>query len=190
MEEIHHAVSSRERLSALCRTGLMAAVTCILAPMTIPIGPVPISLTNLVVYLSLYLLGWKLATTSILVYLMIGASGLPVFSGFTGGIGKLVGPTGGYLMGFVVIAVVSGMIVDRCSSRVVHFLGLVGGTALCYVMGTAWFCYVTDSTVGSALGLCVFPFIPLDLVKIALAIALGPVIRTGLVKSGLIPTGK
>ena len=80
-------------------TALMAAVTCILAPMSIPIGPVPISLTNLAIYLSLYLLGWKWGTVSYLVYVVIGAVGVPVFSGFTGGLGKLAGPTGGYIAG-------------------------------------------------------------------------------------------
>ena len=75
-------------------TALMTAVTCILAPLSIPIGPVPISFTNLAIYLSLYLLGWKRGTISYLVYLLIGLVGVPVFSGFTGGIGKLAGPTG------------------------------------------------------------------------------------------------
>lgn len=69
-------------------TALMAAVTCILAPLSIPIGPVPISFTNLAIYLSLYLLGWKRGTISYLVYLLIGLVGVPVFSGFTGGIGQ------------------------------------------------------------------------------------------------------
>ena len=75
-------------------TALMAAVTCVLAPLSIPIGPVPISLTNLAIYLSLYLLGWKWGSVSYLVYLLIGMVGVPVFSGFTGGVGKLAGATG------------------------------------------------------------------------------------------------
>ena len=69
-------------------TALMTAVTCILAPLSIPIGPVPISFTNLAIYLSLYLLGWKRGTISYLVYLLIGLVGVPVFSGFTGGLDK------------------------------------------------------------------------------------------------------
>ena len=75
---------------AMAVTALMTAVTCILAPMSIPIGPVPISLTNFAIYLSLYLLDWKKGTLSYFVYLLIGFAGLPVFSGFTGGIGKLL----------------------------------------------------------------------------------------------------
>ena len=80
---------------AITVTALMTAVTCILAPLSIPIGPVPISLTNLAIYISLYLLGWKRGTISYLIYLLIGLVGIPVFSGFTGGPAKLAGPTGG-----------------------------------------------------------------------------------------------
>ena len=81
----------------LAVTGLMTALTCILGPMSLalPFTPVPISLTNFVVFLSVWLLGWRLGTVSYLIYLLLGLAGLPVFSGFTGGAGKLLGPTGG-----------------------------------------------------------------------------------------------
>ena len=95
------AAGQKNKTYALAMTALMAAVTCVLAPMAIPIGPVPISLTNLAIYLSLYLLGWKWGTASYVVYMLIGMVGVPVFSGFTGGLGKLAGPTGGYIIGFV-----------------------------------------------------------------------------------------
>lgn len=85
-------------------TALMTAVTCILAPLSVPIGPVPISFTNLAIYLSLYLLDWKRGTLSYFLYLLIGFAGLPVFSGFTGGVAKLAGPTGGYIVGFIPMA--------------------------------------------------------------------------------------
>ena len=94
---------------AITVTALMTAVTCILAPLSIPIGPVPISLTNLAIYISLYLLGWKRGTISYLIYLLIGLVGIPVFSGFTGGPAKLAGPTGGYIIGFIVMAVIAGL---------------------------------------------------------------------------------
>ena len=93
---------------AITVTALMTAVTCILAPLSIPIGPVPISLTNLAIYISLYLLGWKRGTISYLIYLLIGLVGIPVFSGFTGGPAKLAGPTGGYIIGFIAMAIIAG----------------------------------------------------------------------------------
>ena len=101
---------------AMVTTAFMAAVTCILAPLSIPIGPVPISLTNLAIYLSLYLLNWKRGTISYCLYLLIGLAGLPVFSGFSGGIGKLAGPTGGYIIGFIPMVLHAGRIYSICST--------------------------------------------------------------------------
>lgn len=177
--------SKKGKIYALSRAAVLTAVTCILAPLSIPIGPVPISLTTLVLYLSLYLLGWKLATASLITYLAIGLVGVPVFSGFTGGAGKLLGPTGGYLVGFIPMVLLSGWLIDHTSKRWMQFLALIAGTALCYAFGTAWFCYETKSVLSAALGTCVFPFIPLDLVKIVFAMLLGPVIRKRLEQAGL-----
>lgn len=107
------AVQKKSKIYGLSMTAVMAAVTCVLAPMSIPIGPVPISFTNLAIYLSLYLLGWKRGTVSYLVYVLIGMVGVPVFSGFTGGMGRLLGPTGGYIVGFIPMALIAGAVIDR-----------------------------------------------------------------------------
>ena len=85
MNQTNTVSAPRTKTYEITMTALMAAVTCILAPLSIPIGPVPISFTNLAIYLSLYLLGWKKGTISYLIYLLLGLVGLPVFSGFTGG---------------------------------------------------------------------------------------------------------
>ena len=162
---------------AMCATALMTAVTCILAPLSIPIGPIPISLTNLSIYLSLYLLDWKKGTISCLLYLGIGLAGVPVFSGFTGGIGKLAGPTGGYIIGFLPMAILAGLVIEKCSKRWLQFLGMLGGTVICYSIGTIWYCIQSGIGFLPALSACVFPFIPFDLVKMGIAIAIGPILR-------------
>lgn len=161
----------------MAMTGVMTAVTCILAPFSIPIGPVPISFTNLAIFFALYLLGWKMGTVSCMLYIFIGMIGMPVFSGFSGGLGKLLGPTGGYIIGFIPMAVLSGIIIDHSRSHILHFLGMILGTALCYALGTAWFCVVMDTNVMAALSLCVLGFIPGDFVKIGIAATLGPLLR-------------
>ena len=176
----------KSSLYFLTRTAILTAVLCVLAPLAIPIGPVPVSLATLVIYFSLYLCGWKMGTVSVVVYLMIGMMGLPVFSAFSGGVGKLVGPTGGYIIGYIPMAVLSGLIISRYQNKPVQFLGLAAGTALCYAFGTAWFCYVTSTSLGAALAACVLPFIPGDLVKIVIAMCFGPMIRKKLVKAGLL----
>lgn len=164
------------KTSTLTTTALMTAVLCILAPMSIPTGIVPITFSNLVIYLSLYILGWKAGTVSFLVYLLLGAVGLPVFSSFSGGIGKLIGPTGGYLIGFLPMALVSGLGISKSTRLSVHILAMTVGTAICHVMGTAWLCYVTGMPVADATTLYVIPYIPVDFAKIIIATQLGPVL--------------
>lgn len=156
---------------------LMTAVTCVVAPLSIPIGPVPISLTNFAIYLSLYILDWKKGTISYLLYLLIGLVGLPVFSGFSGGLWKLAGPTGGYIIGFIPMAVIAGIIIDNLKPRWIHFIGMVIGTAICYAFGTVWFCLQSGTPVPAALSICVIPFIPGDLIKMIIAIVIAPKIR-------------
>lgn len=155
---------------------LMTAVTCILGPMAlpIPISPVPISLTNLVIYFSVALLGWKLGTLSYVIYLLLGLVGLPVFSGFSAGVGKLFGPTGGYLFGFIFMAVIAGICFEKFQNKLMIFTGLVAGTAVCYLFGTLWLAHLAGLTFTQALFAGVIPYIPGDLVKIILAILIAP----------------
>ena len=167
----------KNKTYALTATALMTAVTCILAPLSVPIGPVPISLTNFVIFLSLYLLGWKKGTLSLLVYLLLGLAGLPVFSGFAGGISKLAGPTGGYIIGFIPMAIVAGIIIDKSHQRWIQIVAMIIGTAICYAFGTVWFCFQSGYTVAAALAVCVIPFIPADLIKIVIVTIIGPMIR-------------
>lgn len=166
--------------------GVMTAVTCILAPFSLPIGPVPISLTNLAIYFALYVLGVKFGCISYLVYLMIGFIGVPVFSGFTSGPGKLLGPTGGYLIGFLPMALIAGALIDRfISNRLICLLGMIAGTAAAYAFGAVWLAYQANMDWKAALMAGVIPFIPGDLAKMVLAMATGPQIRGQLIRAGL-----
>lgn len=166
---------------------LMTALMCILAPMSIPIGAVPISFTNFVIYIAIYILGTKLGTFSYCLYLLLGLVGLPVFSGYTGGISKLAGPTGGYLIGFIFMAVISGVFLQKAGQRIgLSLLGMVLGTAAAYFFGTVWFIFQTDSTLVYALTVCVFPFLIGDGVKIILASKLGPLLVRALQKARLL----
>lgn len=179
-------VKQKFSVRQLAVIGVMTAVTCILAPFSIPIGPVPISLTNLAIYFSLYVLGMKKGTISYLVYLLIGFIGVPVFSGFTSGPEKLFGPTGGYLIGFIPMAVLAGILIDKfSSSRIISFLGMAAGTVICYGIGTAWLAWQAHLDWKAALFAGVIPFISGDVIKIALAAIAGPEIRKQLIRAGL-----
>jgi biotin transport system substrate-specific component len=165
---------------------VMTAVTCILGPLSLPIGIVPISLTNLAIYFAIYALGGKRGTLSYIVYLFIGLVGLPVFSGFSGGFAKLIGPTGGYLIGFAFMAFISGIFIDKFSSKIyMCFLGMVLGTIVTYILGTAWLAYETKMTFNAALYAGVIPFIPGDLAKMVIASLIGPQIRKRLIAAGI-----
>ncbi|MDE7322037.1 MAG: biotin transporter BioY [Lachnospiraceae bacterium] len=168
--------------------GLMAAITCIAGPLSLPLpfSPVPISLTNLAVYFSVYLLGMKRGTVSYCVYLLLGLVGLPVFSAFTSGPAKLLGPTGGYLIGFVFMALICGWFVDRWDGKPAPcFIGMLVGTVVCYVFGTVWLAYQAKMSFGAALAAGVFPFIAGDIMKIALSLLVGMPVRVRVRKAAL-----
>lgn len=171
--------STKEKLfttKSMVLMALFAAVTCILGPLALPIGPVPISLTNFVIYFSLYILGWKRGTITCLIYLVLGAIGLPVFSGFAGGLGKIAGPTGGYIIGFIFLAIIAGLFIEKTNNIIVKIVGMILATAVDYAFGTAWFCFSTGTGVVAALSLCVFPFIIGDLVKIVVSAIVAPTV--------------
>lgn len=175
----------------LCFMALMAAVTCILAPLSIPIGPIPISLTNLVVYFTVYVIGLKAGTCSYCLYVLLGVVGLPVFSGYVGGPAKIAGPTGGYIVGFVLMALIGGYVIEKTNrNMVLVIIAWIVGTMVDYALGTEWFAYVQHCTVGYALKVCVYPFIVFDLIKIVAATFLGKAVRYALVKAGLLSNDK
>ena len=138
--------------------GVMTAVTCILGPFSIPLpfSPVPISFTNLAIYLAAYVLGMKACTVSYLIYMLLGMVGVPVFSGFTAGVGKLAGPT----------------------------VGMVLGLAICYIFGTVWLAGQLNMTFVAGLGVGVIPYLPGDAVKIIFTALIGPKLRREIYRLG------
>ena len=179
----------RISLRQITLTGLMTAVICILAPfsLTIPVSPVQISLGTLAIYFVLCVLGMKLGTLSVVIYILLGLAGLPVFTGFIGGPGKLFGPTGGYILGYVFMALICGFFVDKWSDKtIMKFLGMVLGTAVLYLFGTVWLAWQASYTFPQALAAGVLPYIPLDTVKLVIALLVGSRLRSRLLKAGLI----
>jgi biotin transport system substrate-specific component len=186
------------KIRGMAYTALMSAVICALAPFQIQVGPVPVTLATFAVYVAAAVLGLKRGLAAVALYIAIGAIGLPVFSGFSGGFPKLLGPTGGYIVGYLPCAAVTGLLADRCSLRNaplarepvngvprktrarsvwIYAAGMAAGTILCYTIGTAWFVYQSGSAWGVAAAVCILPFLPFDAVKIAAASAISPVIR-------------
>lgn len=168
-------------------TALMAAVMCVLGPLSVPIGAVPISLTNLVVCFAVWLLGAKFGTLSVAVYLALGAVGLPVFSGYGAGLAKLAGPTGGYLVGFLPMAFIGGLFIEKSKSNpIISGLGLVLGIAVSYALGTAWFVAQMGCELSYAMAVCVYPFIAFDLAKVVISCVVGVLLRRRLEQAGVL----
>lgn len=178
---------------------LMTALICIFGPLSIPIGAVPISLTNLVIYVAIWILGMKGATISTVLYIIIGLVGLPVFSNGGAGIGKIAGPTGGYILGFILLALIAGLAVDLVCAKfkvnsilqiILVVIAMIIGTIALYALGSIWFMKQLDCSLKYTLTVCVYPFIGLDLLKIALATVLGRSVRYALEKANLMPLNK
>lgn len=154
---------------------LMTAVLCILAPISIPvfISPVPISLGVLAIYLTAYVLSPVDATISVIIFILLGTFGLPVFSGYSGGLSKLVGPTGGYIIGFLFTVYISSLFIHMKKGIIFDVIGMITGLALCYILGTIWFSYQQGKGFIASLLLCVVPFLIGDAIKIIVAVILG-----------------
>lgn len=163
----------------MVRTAVFAALLCAVAPVAIPLGPVPFTLATFVIYMSGGVLGRRRACVAVAVYILLGAFGLPVFSGFSGGFGKLFGPTGGYIIGYLPLAFMSGVFLNGKTSTPWRLaLGMLIGTVVLYAFGTAWFVLQTSTPIAASLSLCVLPFLPVDAAKIAVSAACAPVIRS------------
>ena len=174
----------------LTRAALLAAVMCILAPISIPIGPVPITLGVFAVMLAGTILNWKEAGAAVLVYLLLGVIGLPVFSSGKSGPAVLVGPTGGYLWTFLFMAIIIALFSSkdqgsRVKETVFAVIGCLVALVVCYFFGTIQFMHVANYDLQSALAVCVYPFVAVDVAKAVLASVLGIQIRSRLRKVGI-----
>ena len=176
-----------------------AAVICVLSPFAIP-AAVPVTLATLGVYIAAGCLSAPMSTAAVAVYLAIGALGAPVFSGFSGGVGRLAGPTGGYLVGYLPLAAITSALVslwrryekkpghERAPIAVdlaVRAAAMIAGTVVLYALGTAWFVISQKTTFAAALPTCVLPFLPGDAAKIAAAAIVSRSLTPLLSKAGI-----
>ncbi len=165
-------------LKDITSVALVTSLLCVLGPAMIPIGIIPVSLQTLGVYLAVQLLGGKRGTLAVAVYLLIGFAGLPVFAGFSGGAGKIFGAGGGFLVGFLPLAIISGWFIDHFPKNLLaQFLGMFFALVVLYFFGTAWLLHVTKLPFEKAMRSAVYPFVAVDTVKILLALFFGRSLR-------------
>lgn len=163
----------------ICSIALFTAVIVIMAQISIPMPMgVPMTMQTFAITLAAVVLGAKLSTYSTLIYLLLGAVGVPVLAGFSGGLDKFVGPTGGFLISFPLMAFIIGFGVEhRKAFKGAYVTALIIGTVANYVVGVVMFCILTKSSVMTGITACVVPFIPTAIIKAILASVLGFEIR-------------
>ena len=169
--------NSIHRTRNLVRAAVFAALTAILSQIVLPIGPVPFNLAVLGAYLSGCLLDPVWAFASQMVYLLLGLVGIPVFAGFSSGPSALLGPTGGYIVGYLFLALLTALAFHWGGKWFLLLPCMLGGLAICYLLGTGWFILTTGRSLTESLALCVLPFVLPDLCKGALALAISRPMR-------------
>lgn len=192
MERKAHKAGSASAVRAVVTCGVFAAITAVVSQISLPIGPVPISCSLIAVYLAGLLLPVKTAFVSQLVYLLLGAVGVPVFVGFQSGIARLAGPTGGYLVVFPFVSLIVAAMMLVYDRKLANKSAFVRGSYMaaamllslvaCYVVGTAWYKVYAGTSFVAALSLTALPFIPGDLAKIVLCVVLALALRPRLRK--------
>lgn len=175
MEYIKDTDSNKTR--DIVYMSVFTAMISICSWISIP-ASIPFTLQTMGVFTTVGLLGGKRGTLTILTYILLGAIGVPVFAGFTGGVSVLLGTTGGYIMGFLLSALLMwGIETIMGRNQIVLAFSMIAGLIVCYVFGTAWFMLIYTQHSGviglsTVLGLCVIPFIIPDLIKIGVALFL------------------
>lgn len=177
-------------LKEMILVSMFAALTAIFAQITIPlpISPVPVTLQVLAVCLAAAILGSRLSTLSHLIYIAVGIIGMPVFSGATAGFAQIMGPTGGYIIGFPVSSFITGKIVEKrhLPTLPVTLLAMLSGLIVIYAFGMLHLSLITGVNLKTAFITGVVPFIGMDTVKIILGAAVARSVRTILIKQGLL----
>lgn len=177
--------AKKSNVRCLTYTAIFTALICVLSQLSIPMpAGVPMTLQTLIIPIAGIILGAKWGTISTLIYLLLGAVGIPVFAGGTAGFGVLFGMTGGFLISFPLMALCAGL-GSRKNNKAATAIGLILGAVLNYAIGTIWFVVAAPSDFASAFTACVLPFIPTAIIKIIGAEILGLYLKKVLTKAGL-----
>lgn len=163
--------TGKTAVSDIVYIALFSALIAVFSQIQIPTA-VPFTLQTFGVFITAGILGTRRSILSVLVYILLGLAGVPVFAGFTGGIGILFGMTGGYIIGFLFIALFVGLGIKLFGKKVLSLsISMIVGLLICYAFGTIWFIAITKTSFTAAFGTCVLPYLIFDAVKIAAAVA-------------------
>ncbi len=161
-----------KKIKNITLISLVTATICILAPISIPIGPVPITMATLVIMFVATLFEEKILVTSVFLYIFLGMIGLPVFSNMQGGFFVILSPTGGFIIGYTVFSVIIAKLYSRNNKLYKNFLALFIANIVLYIIGTVYYSIITSNSIYYAFVVCVLPFILVDMLKIIIVLAI------------------
>lgn len=162
------------------QAALLAALLCLLSPHSLWLGPIPLTLATCGIYITAALLPPLYAAEAVGLYLLLGLCGLPVFSGFGAGVAVLLGPTGGFLIGYLPAVILASYLLKRHFTWFTCALALTAATAVIYACGVLWYMHIAKMALLPTLAVCILPFLPADALKIAAATALCTPLRKAL----------
>jgi len=173
------------KIKDIAHIGFFVAIIAVCAQISVPlVGGVPFTLQTFAIALTGLILGWKKGVIAVLIYILVGAVGVPVFAQFRGGLGVLFGPTGGFILAFPILAIASGF-AGRKNSPVIWGVVITAATAFMLFLGGVFFAIYQGVTIGQALTVTVSPFIISSLIQTGLVVAVGKVLRHAITKSGI-----
>lgn len=176
--------NNRISVKTLIMTGMMTAVTAVLSQIQFPLpSGIPVTLQTFAIALTAYVLGWKMGTASVAIYILLGIVGVPVFAGFNSGAAAIVGMTGGYIWGFLVMALFCGLAYAQKNPLLLAVLSLLG-LAGCHIPGIVQFAFLTNRSMTEAFLLASAPYLAKDIASIAAAYFTARAIRTSLHAAG------
>lgn len=176
--------NSKISIRDICAIAIMTAITAVMAQISIPMPMgVPMTMQTFAVTLAAIILGSKRGAVAMIIYLLLGAVGVPVFANFGGGFQKLIGPTGGFIISFPIMAYIIGKGMELRKQRGMFTLMLILGTVSNYVVGVVMYCLLMEASVMTAITACVLPFIPTAVIKAVAAGVLGIQIHKRLAKT-------
>jgi len=157
----------------MCYIAIFTAIICVCSQISLPLPlGVPLTLQTLIIPLAGIVLGARKGTVAVMIYILLGAVGLPVFSGLKGGIGTIMGPTGGFILSFAFMSLLAGF---GARSGKIYWLiaGLTLGAVINFLTGMLFFSFITSSAIQAAFLACVLPFIPTAVIKIVMLVIIG-----------------
>ena len=150
--------------------GLLSALLCVLAPLSLNINVIPFSLATLVIMLYGEVFSFKISFTSVLIYVMLGIVGLPVFSGYGAGMAKILSPSGGFILGYMPLVAIISILNKNKTNKVYKFIILLLSNIVLYIIGTVYYSILTKNSFISGLAVCMIPFIIPDIIKMLIVL--------------------